>query len=335
MGLDTSTNSGYLRTSFSWYYAFDFSVFTAITSGLVDGTIDSGNFAITDFFTSYSDYIVKAQIYPFSLDNFFTLTAQSPIALGKTTINYSGYYLTISGSGSGAPIKKWFEFSLSRYYNIFLDFEPYTVIKLYVPFFDIVDLPLEKCYGFTIEGYLSIDVNTGKATLWLCRKSDGVLIHSQSKKISVDLPLGKSNAEEKQRNNILQSISALGSAVGLGVGLTTGNPLITAGSVGLLTKNITQAMSNNVDRMKSYSGGGEGLDSWVCDKGIYLITSRPQHVTKPDVSLVGNVLNETEVLDDISGFTKISDINFNPMNEVIYDDEISEIIDLLKSGVIL
>lgn len=335
MGLDNNANSGYGRTPFNWNYVFDFTGFYGFCNSLIDGTINSGSYAITNFFTSFSDYVVKAQIYPFSLDNFFDVTSVTSMYFGKTSITQNGYYLTINGSGQGAPIKKWCSIALSRTFNNFLDFAPYTKIQLYLPFFDIIDLPLEKCYGYNIDVYLSIDQHTGKSTVWLVRYEDGLMIYTNSTKLSIDLPLGKTNAEEKERNNILQAVSGLGSAIGLAVGVYTGNPLVTAGSVGMLTKNVTSALNNNVDRLTSYKGGAESVDKWVCDKNIYLIAYRPQNIKYPDYHLKGAPNRTNDYLYNYSGYTEIGEIHFNPSGYDIYDDEISELTDLLRNGVIL
>ena len=98
MSLDTSNNNGYSRMSFRWDYVFDYSGFIAFADALLNGTI--ANYGINNLFTSWSDYVVKAQVFPFSLDNFFGATSTSQMYFGKSTISFNGYYLTMNHRSS-------------------------------------------------------------------------------------------------------------------------------------------------------------------------------------------------------------------------------------------
>lgn len=307
--------------------------FTDLTNGTISG------FGVANFFMQTSDYVTKLHYIPIDISKFAYggLHTGGSIILGnKTLTDYS--FDTPVVSGEWLPSIKLFETgTITRTLNNYLDYEPYTKIKIYVPYFETIDLPLELVYGKTVCGYVSLDVRTGRYVLYLYTNDGTVerLFASRETNIAIEVSIGKTNAEEIKRNNVLQSISMIGSVIGLGVGAYSGNPLITAGSVGMLTKNVTQAINNNVNHLTSVKGGNANRTELSVDKHIYLIKEVPQNVRYPNYALKGGVCKKNLSLSGVTGYTEIGEIHFNPSNVEIFDDEINEIIDLLRSGVIL
>mgnify|MGYP003290117292 CR=1 FL=1 len=331
MAIDTTSYLGYRQTVNEWCYGMDYSTLIGLQSDIIDGTVN--DYDISSFFQSNSDYFVHWRYYPFAINKICDITANVNPTIGKKTFNN---YTMCSITNVIAPIKKWFDFTISRSHNNFLDFAPYTKVTLYVPFFGTFDLPLQQCYGKRIYGYITLDVRSGNANLsfYSYTINEGyIFLFERSVKIGIDIAVGKSNAEEIKRNNILQTISFGGSLIGLGVGMYSGNPLITAGSVGMLTKNVTQALSNNVDRLSSYTGSNGTYSSLSCDKTIRLYIETPKDVKSPSLTLKGGVCDKNLNLSTVTGYTEIGEIHFNPMGYDIYDDEIKEIEDLLRGGV--
>ena len=318
-----------------WRYVLDQSVAWSLLNDMIKGNLSG--YSTSDLFQSNSDYVVKLSYFPFIIGNFSTLGAsQSTLTLGKNTFNYTCKPLITQTSS--VQIAK---FTLTETFNNFLDDEPYSTYTLHVPFFEPIKIPfayIKNFYEFQL--YLSIDFNSGFATLYLMAQessggTDYVLVSEKTSKVSIDVALGKSNKEEQQRNNMLQMISGIGSAVGLYLGVSSGNPLLTAGSVGMLTKNVTQAIANNVDRISSYHGSNGNRSSLCVDKRIYLIMEKPTNVNYPNASIKGKPCRKNLTLSSLSGYTEIGEIHFNPSDAEIFEDEISEINDLLRSGVIL
>lgn len=316
------------------YYTCDSATIRNLIRDILDGTIGG----IQGMFTNASDYVISARYYPFRVFKFFSIPTQrsQPVYLGRNTdistayglfeLNRYGYF--------ELPSKKWFEFTLSRTFNNFLDFAPYTQIKLHVPLFSTILLPLEKCYGVKIECYLSVDLRNGNATISLFNP-DGILIYTETKKIAIDLPIGRDNESEQFRNRMLNGISVGVGIASLGLGATSGNPLLSAGGVGLVGKTLTNAIQNEVDHYSNSEPMNETSSTYMNPKEIYLIVEQPQNVVSPNLSLKGGVCKQNGLLSSFSGYTEIGEIHFNPMNEDIFNDEIEEITDLLKSGVIL
>lgn len=308
-----------------------------LLSDLCDGTFN--NFSITrsvgvngidTLLSNSSDYIVNLMYMPLN-SSFFEVggTSTTSIVIGNKTSSYQGNLFTLMKTNV-----KLFEKSFSRTFNNFLDFAPYTKYELIIPFFPKIDLDPNVVNGHTLYGYVSPDFKNGNITLYLYLDDD-YLIDSIDSKIGISIPIGKSNGEEIQRNNVLQSISLLGSAVSIGIGVHTGNPLALTAGVGMATSNVSKLISNNVDHLKSYNGGNGSRSELCVDKHIRLITTKPNNVRYPNYSLRGGVCRNNYTLSSLTGFTQIGDINFDPSGYEIYYDEISEIVELLKSGVIL
>lgn len=312
-----------------YYQLATWDVASNILYAILDGTITG--YGLTNFLQNDSDYVTRMMYFPFLLDNF---CVNSPTA--TTTFKIGSVNATVPGSATvGNALKykeyiKWFEVSASTH-NDFYEYEPYTRYRLYVPFFDTIDIPCKNIYsGFT--GYISLDISSGRATLTIV--SGGATIITTTAQVGIPLSLGATNKQEQQRNNILQGISLVGSVAGVIGGIATSNPLVVAGAVGIGTKAVTTAMANNVDRFTSKGATGT-RDMLGCDRGIYLIRETVKNVVRPNLSIKGRPCKQNLSLSSVTGYTEIGEIHFNPSDNVIYDDEISEIIDLLHTGVIL
>jgi len=316
-----------------------------ILQTFVDGTWMPSTYAqLTDyfkhFFTDTQGFVVDVMYFPCDIDTYFLTTidiTSSGVPVGTYSIKLTSAALTttkLKQVVSTTDIKKWFTFTPTRVYNNFLDFAPFTKFTLFVPFFEKFDLNPQMIYGHTVDGYLAIDTLSGMATCFIYL-DETILLDSHTCKLGISVPVGKSNKDEQNRNNLLQSISIGGSIVGLGVGAYTGNPLITAGSVGMLTGNITKYMQNNIDRLVSYKGGSGNRDGVSVDKSIRLCVERPKSYTQPNAHLRGRMMNANATLNTLTGFTQIGEIHFEPKGYDIYGDEISEIVELLKTGVVL
>ena len=338
MGYDSKKYPVYTNNHFEYKYAMDHTTFLQFTKDIITGAINWTS--LTDFFSNNDEYVMKAMFLPLNLEStgigWIASNKTNTMSIGQTTFDLTqGIFTTynVKEVWDYQINYEWFSFKPTRSHNNFLDFEPYTKFTLQCPFFEKIELNPILIYGKTIKGDLQLDLNSGHATLYIY--ADGVLLDSKSCQLGINLPLGSTNMTERERNQILQAISVIGGIGATAVGVASGNPLITAGGVAGMTSTVVKGLSTNVDHLKSYKGGSGIRDMLCVDKTIYLIKETVQNVTRPSASLVGRMLNEDKTLSSITGYTEVDDIHFNPSNYDIYDDEIREIEELLKSGVIL
>lgn len=312
------------------YFTTSFNSMNDFMTDLCDGVL--GTFGWDDLFTSKSEWVTSISFLPINVSIFGTL-GQEYIVLGnKTLTTYTNFY-TFGGATPSSYLRV-FGFRVTGIHDNFLDYAPYTRRYLYIPYFEKIEIDSELCLGYEIYGYMSLDVFSGTLALYIERE-DGLLLHHQSVKIGIEISLGKSNEEEIRRNNILHAVSLIGSGVTTGIGIATENPISASAGVGMITKTVTQALSTNVHRLSSYKGGNGNRTELICEKTPKYIVETVQNVTYPNRSLKGGVCRKNLSLSGVTGYTEIGEIHFNPSGAEITDDEISEIIDLLHSGVIL
>lgn len=337
MGLNNTLYDIYNNSFLEWQYGMDRSMFLALSNDIINGTIQgSGGFGIGNFFTEYSDYLVKWQYFFINIRYLFNHVMVQSITIGKK--NYSGYTAyTINDTGY-VPSQQLFTYTPSRNFNNFLDFKPYTKITLQVPYFEKIELDPQAIYGHTVDGYINVDRFTGHATLYVMLDGDtGILLETREAQLSIELPLGSSNENEQSRNRILNAIRLGGSALAL----ASGNPVGIASGIALGTNALVTGLSNEVDRMTGYKGSQGFRDQIATDNSIRVIIERPQNVTVPDYSLVGKPYNENRTLSTLqgTGFTKVGNIEIDPSLNMFRRDittnEIDLIVSKLKEGVYL
>lgn len=298
----------------------------------ISGTISQ--FRVTDFFRSTSDYVVDLFFLPLDISLWGTLMNDF-VYIGNH--QYTAYACKTFMSQVYSSSIELFNFTVSRQFNNFLDFAPYTKIKLYVPFFETIELNPLKVYGKTVKGYVSIDIRTGNYALYIyvVDGANEYLIETKQTNVAIKIGIGFTNQSEIMRNNVLNSVSLIGSGVNLAMGVATENPISASAGIGMVTKTASHILETNVEHLKSYKGANGNFTELCVDKNITLIIERPQDVKYPDRSLKGGVCRENLSLSLVTGYTEIGEIHFNPNGEDIYDDEIAEIEQLLRDGVVL
>jgi len=335
MSIDGRNYLIYEQTNTEFKYLLPYGDVNLIIQMIIGGAFT--NFQQSDFFQQTSDYITKILFLPFFVQKFFpeynvnikddTLHVGKLDASAISTLNLM----------KPLPYLKIFEFTVTRKFNNFLDFAPYRKLTLFIPYFKELNLDPQMIYGNTITGYMSVDFTTGNATMYIYASKDGVdkLLDAQTANFGIEVSIGRTNAEEQRRNRALQGIEIVGSVAGAVVGTYTGQPLVTAASITKLTHSFTKALANEVTRLTGYKGSTGTRNSLAIDKSIYLIDDFPTIISQPDASLVGKPCRQVKNLSSLTGYTQVGEINFNRLGFHIYDDEISEIVSLLKSGVIL
>ena len=328
--MDNTNYLIYTPSKSAYQYLLNPSQLNNFCGELADGTITG--FDITGLFQDSNDYVVSINYFPVNLSLFCNSNSiTSNIILGKVTTDVTGYEVT-----KQLPYYLMGTFTISRYHNNFLDFAPYTQITLSIPYFEKIEIDPIMVYGRTLALYMSLDLLSGKASVYLVDNSTNNLIASRSAQIGITIPFGKTNEQEQTRNNILQGINLVGSIGSLVYGASSGNGLALAGGLALATRTTTTLLQNNTDQLKGYNGMQGSRDGLCVNKQIQLIIERPKIVSEPDVNLIGKPYMKTNLISNVNrGYIRVQLINFDPKGNNIYQDEISEIVALLKSGVIL
>lgn len=331
--IDSASNTA-LKTEYK--YSLNITTMDAFLSALTNGTIVNYETPMGSvgslFLQNSSDYVTKVTYYPVKLNTFINTVSVTSIDIGSQTWQPSGTGHSLSSALIQNKWIKWFEKTVTRDYNNFLDFEPYTVFTLYVPFFDAIKLPSKYFYD-GICGYIAIDFVSGVASLYITDLTGKVVYSVQQTQMGIDISIGATNAEEQKRNRVLMGLSIGASLVTMGIGAVSGNPLALVGSVGLGAKAISQSLQNNVDTYSGHSGTG-GRDGLATERDIILFVEYPRGVTSPDKTLRGKPCKQNLSLSALTGYTQIGEIRLENINTAT-SEELDLIESNLKSGVIL
>lgn len=224
------------------------------------------------------------------------------------------------------------------------NYEPYSNYEINVPFVGLVKVQSKDIINKRILIYYSMDLRSGSATAYMYNYTDNVLIWSGACQLGVVIPVNTTNnlenTKQKQSNDLNMILGMISSVTSVGIGVASDNPIAIVG--GVLSASKTVATYVNANRMifercqVMYNGSGEGMlyaPIKVYAKRTYNETITIDLTTY--AKMQGYPSNKYESLSTLTGYTEIGEIHFNPKGNEIYQDEIVEIIALLKSGVIL
>lgn len=229
----------------------------------------------------------------------------------------------------------------------YLEYEPYTTIELYVAFVGWVKLNNSEVLGKRLLVYYTIDYKTGMGTAYIYNYTDDKLIYSTNCQFGIKLDLTTTNTTEitrqKQANELNMILGLMTSALSIGVGVATENPVAVAGGILGAGKTIASAVNSNkmlFERAQTSFGTSEGVFHSPISYAGYLRYSYHDTIIADNNSIYaktqGYPANVYRSLSTIpSGYIEVGEIHFEPKDNVIYQDEISEIVELLKNGVII
>lgn len=216
--------------------------------------------------------------------------------------------------------------NINEYWGAYLDYSPYTKIQLYLPYCGTHSLDIDDIMGRSINVTYHIDILSGSCVAFVKSSGKGLnsVLYEFSGNVSTQIPVTGENFSRLVQTAI-SSVASLGSTVATG-GLSAPMAISTIGS---LANNVANSKPE-IERSGSMSGSA-GL------MGIqkpYLILTRPKQCIPKNVQkFKGFPSMKFQKLSDVKGFTIISEILLK--NITASDEEISEIKNLLKEGVIL
>lgn len=237
------------------------------------------------------------------------------------------------------------DFTFTHNENDWRDYEPYTNYEIYIAFVGWVKINGKDFIDDRCLIYYSLDAKTGGATAYLYNFDRKFIIWSGACQLGIKIDLTTSNLAEsikqKQSNDLNMILGLLTSALSIGVGVATENPVAIAG--GILSSGKVVAENVNANRMimnRAVTNLGSSDGAIYATKDILIKETRYLAVLNSDGEAIYNAMNGKPYnnyvsLSSLSGYTEIGDINFNPSNSLISQDEINEIVALLKNGVIL
>lgn len=215
-------------------------------------------------------------------------------------------------------------------YKNFLDFEPFTSLKICLPYIGIYDLPISEIMNKRLNVKYIIDLIHGDCIAIV--NIDGYAMYEFNGNMGVNIPITQTDrvsAETKHMQNVASSI------VG---GFQNGS--VASGLVGISNSLIESGLSSyNV----SHTASGSGAVNLANVQNVRLIYNRPQTILKSDKGEFvtypyryghthGYPYNNAISIDKLSGFFKCGD-NIDLSTIKATKDIKDKIIEMLKGGV--
>jgi len=257
------------------------------------------------------------------VDGYWIFDGVSPyLVIADFMFNDTGIGDTNLGIASYSPISKW---------------------EIYVPFVGWQEVDFNAVKGKRIFVFYAMDLDTGLSTAYIYNKTDSIILWSGTCQIGIRLNLVTTNelenTRQKQANDLNMILGTIGAGLSIAVGAASGNGFAVAAGALTATKTIASAVnSNNMLFERASMSFGTSNTALYSKTEVQVRRSYHELLPKDDTvygRINGYPANSYEVLSNLSGYTEIGDIHFNPMNYDITQDEINEIVAILRNGVIM
>lgn len=231
--------------------------------------------------------VLSCKIFPTT----FSGTA-SALKIGNVTMLNGTSVQKISASGLS---KTTGSISFPQLYNSFLDFEPFTQARIFIPFVGFQPLPVANFIGAQLSLRYVFDVVTGAVSVYLLR--NGYIFDKYSGICAVDVPLTASNRAQVEVGQIQSAITGV-------TQLATGN------IGGALSAGLAIASTPNHFNTRGNAGG---YTSQYDPRQPYLIIDRPK--AQSEIASYGKTngfpCNLTKTLSTLKGFTSVHDVHLD------------------------
>lgn len=300
--------------------------------------------SLSKLFSNPIEYITSIRQYPLnlkSIDNFIATDAtKNHLQIGNTTLtntNSVGYLIS-----RGIPIldiipndeehQTWdYSFKIERIHFNFLDYPPFIDVELYLPFIGFIELDLFKIIEKYIKISYAINIDDGSCTCYIQMRTspadDYICINQYTGQIAKDISIGGRDVGSLIRTLIDSGINVITGGIGGGV------KGVALGAINSVRTNKLQGLIPN----PQIKQGAEKSSFYDCFSP-YLIITR-QKSANPNMTDFGNLkgyMSNASVnqLSSVKGYTEIDSIHLENLTNAT-DNEINEIENLLKNGVIL
>lgn len=209
--------------------------------------------------------------------------------------------------------------NVNEFWSAYLDYEPYTKAEIYLPFCGVHQLSVDDIMNKTVEVRYHIDILSGACCAYV--KCGDSVLYQFIGQCSSSIPIS-GNDFTNVINGVLSATTAIGSLVATG---GASAPL----AVPALSATALNALKPNIEK----SGAMGGTGGMLAMQKPYLILTRPRQAHPANQNhYTGYPSFITENLSELSGYTEIEEIHLE--NVQATDNELDEIVNFLKSGVI-
>ena len=286
----------------------------------------------TNVYGDMKECITGVYHFPCPLSALASTTGQKNIYIGRYDTGLSSGFLVnppknILLGSVNLNDDKW------KNTDSFLDFEGYTTISLYLPYYGLVDLPTKTVMYTTISVYYAVDVPSMQ--LLYTVKSNGMIVFETSISFGDIVPISLSSGIQNATNTMNMATNIATSAGAIGLGVATGGATAPLIAGGLLS---TVATAHNQTDGITVKGNATGqMGKWGSLKCALIVTKPISKKSENYGKIKGNLICDDYKLSSLKGkgltICENPRLNFSLTKPTLA--EIKEIYDYLKKGVIL
>lgn len=210
--------------------------------------------------------------------------------------------------------------NVNEYWGAYLDYSPYTKAEIYLPFIGAHPVTIDDIMGKPVHVVYHIDVLSGACCAYV--QCGGTVLYSFVGQCSCSIPI-TANDWTNVINGALSIAGSIGTMVATG-----------GATAPMAVTNIASTAVNSFKPDVEKSGSMGGMGGMLGVQKPYIILTRPrQAVPARQNTFTGYPSFITKTLSECSGYTEVESIHLE--NVPATQNEIDEITELLKSGVII
>ena len=332
------------RTPNKHYYIIDYGLFNELGLACNNSSADAS-------------FVLNVLYIPFKITDVPQISIRSGnygLAAGNKELSYnhtfeSGtaytYYQVKELTNGNCPYLVLKDFYFNASVN-FTEYDPYTQYDLYIPFVGWIPINLPDVEGDRCIIYYSLDFDTGNAVAHLYNITDEQLIWSGECQLGIKMEMTSGNIREnniqRELNGIKMGMEFLNGSMNAVGGYASGNYAKMIGGIGSAISSIPKGILQDALIMNRTNVSlGTPENSLYAPNEVKLrITYRPviSNNSQRYARLNGLPYNHyVENLNELisNTYVEIGEIQFDLKGEVIFQDEVNDIIALLRNGVII
>lgn len=243
------------------------------------------------------------------------------IQLGNVSTNIRARKLTLTNF----QVFNCGSVNITKYFNAYLDFAPYTKVMLYLPFIGYVNLDTDQIIDKSINVRYLIDFLTGACTAVV--SVGGNDLYQYSGNCSYSIPITGSDL----KSTISSIMSITGTIAAVGYSAYSGGGMTPNTAISAISNTINDAISMkpNIE----HSGSLGGANGFLGVRHPYLIITRPTQCIPANLDKYeGYPLYAYKNFGSLSGYTVVDSPQLNNISATT--EELNEILSILRSGVI-
>lgn len=266
--------------------------------------------------------VVDVRLYPFDILDMVDDAGGELIKIGRTVSDVYGVKL----SNSCNCVIDLGRCKFLTPFENFLDYEPYTTARLYIPYCGVVNINTAEFVGHDITAKLIVDIITGACVA--CIFVDDILTITANGTCGVSIPITGTDSAT-YASQVLTHFAGAVSSIGGGL---SGN--VADAARGVLSGGAELWKTNSVPVQYETKGSATpACENWLPQFAYFIVDKPKTSIPNNYGHHVGFACEISDTLNNFSGFTIVSNPDLSGINAT--ETEKEEIKRLLQEGVYL